>query len=452
MVGIQDFLQLAGNLPALFSLMEQLFFVTICLFLGNFSWKGWKRYKNWGVTFIASLCLGFAILASAILLSNVIPVRLPFVPYAVQAFMVSVVFYVILRLLSGDAKQIGDLVKGETFKKLKQEFNNLREEYYRLVKLLERKKIIPKPLSAGGLDESLGEILDKKGYDEFSIKHRRTLKDTRNYELKIKDDFYRAVLDTYTGELLEFQKLSLSVGERLKKGFKRLTSNKKVVAGIALSIVFIILLVLLATPELVSEIRSTLDFSAPQLNLTGDPLDTGFTNYSLTNESCLSVTDGLYLAYMNDSLGEQEMMPSAVINELESNYPDDYFSSGSRITHEGVDYLLITSRLISESDFNLALQTYVQQNVLNVLQANIDFCDITYKGQSISYYTRLCTVRLSDNSICECRLLAEVSDYCFVFSEQLSAQLSEQVSGLQEQLGGLTEQAGGLEGLLEVIK
>ncbi|MBD3312652.1 hypothetical protein GF352_04340 [archaeon] len=452
MVGIQDILQLAGNLPSLFSFMERLFFVTICLFLGNFSWKGWKRYKNWGITFIASLLLGLGVLASAILLAEAIPVRTPFVPYAVQAFIAAIIFYAILRLLSGDAKKVSDLVKGETFKKLRREFNNLREEYHRLLKLLERKKIIPKPLSAGELDESLAEILGKKGHDEFSINTRSTLKDTRKYELKIKEDVYEAVLDTYTAELLKFKKLSLSFGERLKKGFKGLTSNKRVLAGAVLLIVFIVFVIILISPDSVSEIQSTLDLTPDALNLTQGGLADNFTNYSVTNTSCLSVTDALYLAYVNDTLDSQEMIPSQALNELQSNYPDDNFSGGSRVAYEGSDYLLITSRLMSEEDFNLALQTYVQQNLMNLLQANVDFCSITYKGRSISYYTRLCTVRLSDNEVCECRLLSEVSEYCFVFSEQLSAQLSEQLSGLQEQLGGLTEQAGGLEGLLEVIK
>ncbi|HLE06700.1 MAG TPA: hypothetical protein VI790_05065 [Candidatus Nanoarchaeia archaeon] len=423
MAGITDLL---SNLPGVISLMERIFFIMTCLFLGSFSWNGWKRYKNWGLSVIATLLLGYIILASSIALGQIITIRVPYIPYALHALISSTVLYLVLRLFSGDAKIIGKYVTGEAFKKIEQEFNKLKEEYARLVKTLEKKNIMPEPLSAKELDEELGKRLKDSGYTEYAINSKEVTGNLKQFNLTIKKKEYKAVLDVYTGELLEFIKTNLKPADYLKI----LAKNKKILTGVIIAAVFTFIVTSQLNNETINEISLM-----SQTSLT--PIDTTFTNYQLANTTCLNANDLLYIIKTEQFTNYLEGQP--VPNEVKNAYPNEYYTNSTRITYNGSNYYLTLSRTISEPEFNNALQTYLQQNMLSIVQGGVDICKATYNAKTLSNYLKVCVSK--QGSLCDCKTLKEASGYCEIISQEINDQISSQ-------LGGLTSQLGGLAGLI----
>jgi|GEM_PF-2797686 len=451
MAGLSDIFSLMNNFEAIQALIERIFFLVVCLFLGGFSWKGWKRYQNWGIGFVASLIIGFGVLACSILLAQVLPLRLPFVPYAIQALIVSVIFYVILRLLSGDAQQISKLVKGSTFKQLKKEFEDLKEQFKRVVKLLETKKIMPEPLTVKKLEESLAELLEERGIKEFKITSKRTLDDTKLFNVKAKSNTYEAILNLYTGELIGFNQTNLSFFQNLHKSFKRLIQNRKVFAGFILLAITSAIFLLLLNPESAQDIQQSFDISLNPNITQGSQAQNLFSDYMINNTDCLGVVDALYLI-STSPYDEGTSISYELSNYFSNNYPEYEVDSALMATYEGMPYLLVTARSIPNEEFGQAMQDYIQQNMFKVVSGDLDFCEITYNYQSISNYFLICSFKNGDSTPCECSLLSEVEDYCFVFSDMLRAQINEQIGDVTNQLGDVGEQLGGLEGLLGIMQ
>lgn len=423
MAGITDLL---SNLPGVMSLMERIFFMMTCLFLGSFSWNGWKRYKNWGLSVIATLLLGYAILASSIALGQIITIRVPYIPYALQALISSTILYLILRLLSGDAKIIGKYVTGEAFKKIEQEFNKIKEDYNRLIKTLEKKNIMPEPLNAKELDDELNKRLKDKGYTEYLVNSKEATTNVKQFNLTIKKKSYKAILDVYTGELIEFSKTNLKPTDYLTS----LTKNKKALTGLAIAIIFTLIITSQLNNETINEISLM-----SQTSLT--PLGTTYTNYQINNSACLTTNDLLYVIKTEQFNDYQEGQP--VPSEVRNAHPSDYYTDSTRITYQGTDYYMTLSRTISETELNSAIQEYLQQNMLAIVQGGVDICKATYNAKTLSNYLKVCVSK--QGSLCECNTLKDASGYCEIISQEINNQISSQ-------LGGLTSQLGGLAGLI----
>lgn len=433
-MSINNIMQLANNAPTILSMIDKGFFLTICFFLASFSWRGWSRYKNWGISIIATIGLGFAITACSILLAQIMPFELPFIKYAMQAMIISVMLYFILRLLSGNTNHIEKMVKGETFLKLKKDFEELKNQFKRMTRLLEKKNILLEPLNTKELEAELKQALDDKGINEFLVITKKIIDDTKIYDLKSGKNSFRASIDVYTGELLSFNKTSLNSYQQLGRALKKLVSNKKVFSGVIIALLFTAFMITQLNPVVLSEIESSINIMSPTTGANE------FAGYIIQNNTCLSVTDALYI--MNNELFDtikQVSLPITTINSLQVNYPNDYFTDATQISYDNTSYLLIYSKLITEEEFTQATQTYLQQNLLNALQGNIDFCDIKYNGRSISNYIRICT---TSNSVCECKLMKDATQYCSVFSELLANQVQSELGGLSslmQAIGGAIE-------------
>ncbi len=437
MASLADVMQFMSNLPAIASMAERLFFITICLFLGNFSWRGWKRYSNWGLSTIVTLILGFVILAGSILLGQLIPLRMPYIPYALNALIISVLLFIILKLLSGNVEAEGKFVKYSVFKKLRDDFNELKDKFNRLTKMLELKKITPQPLKAKDLERSLGLILADRGFKEFRINSRQISDDVKVFHINVKSNNYEVMLDVYTGELIGFKRLNLNSGERLIKSISKLFSNERVVAGSLIALTLTVILLSLINPESINEVQSSLDLDFNPL--TGNNSNP-FTDYTIQNDSCLSVTDSFYV--INKELfsdyHDKAIIPLSVVQQINDSYTENLITDASNMTYRGVNYLIITTTSITNDEFNQDLQSYLSQNLFSVAQGSIDFCSIKHNGRSISNFYRICTAR--EGVLCDCKLLRHIDDYCFILSDKLSSELRSQLSGLGSQLTGLLNQ------------
>jgi len=430
MAGITDILSLLDNLPSVFALAERIFFLAISLFLGSAAWNGWKRYKNWGINIVASLACGMAVLAGAVLLGQLIPFEFPYIPYALHALIMAVLLHITLRLLSGDAQQIGKLVKGETFKKLKKEFTELKEEFVRLIKLLERKKIMPEPMTAKGLEHRLLKILEDMDHKEFRIVKKKIVNDVKIYNLKIKADNYEARLDVYTGELISLNRTNLKLFKSIGRAFKKLLRNKKVLAGSIMAGALSVTLLLLVTPESITKIQSNLD-----LSLSDTAAGTQFDDYEVEDVECLSVTDFFYYNAKGQLHSIDGTSSNSLLNTISEQNPGYNIIPGYFYDFNGSDYALIIATTLSNDDFNGMFMS-LMTNPTSLL-SGIDLCNMRSGRQVFKDTALLCTAR--NNNLCECKPLNEVSDYCddlsSIFQNSLLGQAQSGIGGLLGNLG-----------------
>jgi hypothetical protein len=137
----------------------------------------------------------------------------------------------------------------------------------------------------------------------------------------------------------------------------------------------------------------------------------------------------------------QVSIPTNLLASLRADYPADYFTDAQQVNYNGTNYYLIYSKLITDAELDQVMRDYLQQNFINALQGNVDFCDMKYNSRSIGNYIRICTGR---DSVCECELLKDATQYCDVFSEILSSQIQGSLGSDTSGLGGLLQILGGL--------
>ncbi len=412
-MNLADITSLLTQLPALAQMIERTFFLAVCFFLGSFAWKGWRRYHNWGLDIVMTLVLSFVVLSGSILIAQLIPLQLPYVPYAVQALIISVALYVVLRLLSGDAEVLGKYVTAAAFKRMKQEIKELKEDYHRLIKILERKGLAPKKLSADELKDELKDILKEEGIKGEIVNEKISGK-SAFFNIRSGINYYEARLDLYTGELLQLKKKNLSFKARVIKLLKLMTSNDRVFAGIISASVLALFLVLLITPSAVSEINSYFLVKSPS---------SGGENYRIVNESCLYAADLIYV--VNNELFtslENASLPQDVAALLDN---DKRVFETSSVTYDGADYLLVALTSMSEEDFGNALQDYLKSNLFSILQGNIDFCSIKHNGRSVGNYFVVCSIK--GKQLCECNTLKHVPGACDYYSKELLNRISREL-------------------------
>ena len=86
-----------------------------------------------------------------------------------------------------------------------------------------------------------------------------------------------------------------------------------------------------------------------------------YSNYEIKNDTCLSVTDALYLISTKsyDEINEGVAVPQLMMNA----YPNDYFNDATRITYKASNYLMVASKTISDSEYAKALQDYILKHM-----------------------------------------------------------------------------------------
>ncbi len=423
---------LISSLPTIMSLVDKAVYFAICLFLGSLVMHGWKRYKNWGINVIGSVFFGVLCLIGGVLLSQVIPAQLPFLEGLLQAFITAIVLYLILWLLSSDHARLG-VVTPKDFLELKKAFERLSDEFKRLKKILERKKIMPEALSSKELEKTLREFLESKEIKEYKLVKRKKEGDIVNYTIKDKkSNEFLVSFDTYTGENVAFMQINLTFSQKIKAGFKKLAENEKALSGAIIAVTFAIVMLMLVNDTSIQKISEKLAFAS--LTVSGGGTGAGFSGYTINNTSCLTVTDALYVisqkAYSNIEQGVDA--PSNILPSVSSLYPGETIMPGLKITYNGRNFLLLISTTLTGDEFNTALQNYVTSNPMSIIQGSFDFCAVSYNGQSFKELLHVCSANIDSGELCECKSLSEVSNYCFVFSNLIMEQFTSQLN----QLGG----------------
>ncbi len=437
---------LISSLPQIFSLIEKIIYFTVCLFLGGLVMHGWKRYKNWGIKLIGSLVFGIICLIGGVLLNQVIPIQLPFLEGMLQAFMTAVMLYLILWLISGDHKELGKFVTTKEFIKLRKAFEKLTNELKKLKAMLERKKILPEKLSSKKLEDALKEFLKSKKITKYDLITKERKEEIAYFIIKDeKLDEYRIGFDFYTGDNVSFIQINMAYAQKIKKALRTLAKNDRMLAGVIIGIVLAVFMLLLVNEDSIKEITNKLSFTG-EASAQDQAV---FTNYSINDTSCLTIIDLLYIVNngLYNDVVENVEVPQSISERVNGLYPNENLMTPlSRYTYESIDYLLVMSTSLTQAEFSTAMQNYIIQNPLTVMQG-LDLCAFKHKGKSVDNYIHVCSANINETSICGCRLLADIDEYCFVFSNLLTSQITGQLGAL----GGQLSSESDLSGLLGVL-
>ncbi len=363
-----DVSSIINQLPELMSVIQHVFFWTICLFLGGVAWKGFKGYSNWGLNIIGSLISGFLILIGSVLLGSIIPLRIPYLPYALNSLIMTFLLYLILFLLSPRNKSISY----SSFKMLLDNFNSLLTEFNRLKKALELKGIAPKKLSSSELDKSLGEALSGRKYKIIS---RELINDVKKYVVIIKRKKFVVKLDAYSGELLSITPSSI---------INRFISNKRLFAGSLITLFSLLLLLNGVNEQSINEIKGLLNIN----------------NNAVINQSCLSINDSFII------INKGNITINDGLYNVSFNYNNDYYN------------VFINSSLTTKELSASAVSQLITGSL------NFNACDLIINGSLARDLMSVCSIK--GGVVCEC---APINNYyCKLLSTKLINELITQLN------------------------
>jgi hypothetical protein len=244
----------------------------------------------------------------------------------------------------------------------------------------------------------------------------------------------------------------MTYSQKIKNGLRALAKNDRALAGVILSIAFTVIMLLLLNDASIQKITDRLSIATPTgLFDAGRQAEQAFADYEVNNTSCLTVVDQFYLISneLFTDLQQDMDIPQAILNQIITLYPEENVLPGIQLTSDNGTYMLMQSTTLSQEEFNSALQSYLMQNPMMVIQGGFDYCAMTYHGKSIENYIHVCSANIDTSELCNCELLADIDDYCFVLSNMIKDQITSQIGDLTSQLGG--ETGGDLGGLLGAL-
>jgi len=425
--GLTDIMGLISNLPSFLSLIDNIMFVIICLFFGSFAMNGWKRYKNYGIKVIGSVGLGFLCLLGSIILTPYVPLQLPFLGGAIPAFITAVILYAILSLLSGKSTTMGKYVKSENYEELMNKFNGLVDEVKRLKSMLKRKDIIPQELPLKDLEKELNNQLKERKINQFSIISKLKQEDVIHFTVKSLKKQYKASFDSYTAELIGFEQVNLTISQNIIKGLHYLWSNKRVLIGLILVMLVASFTLSKLSPEVINSFNQRMQFTVE--GVQASQAGSAFTNYSITNTSCLSVADLLFVQSRGLlTKSNQTQFNATRIQTGLNSYPSD-FMVPLIYNYQGGNYALLMLSSIAGEELIMALSG---GNPINLLlgMGSMNMCTTNYGSGKLSDYLTICSANINIDRLCQCTNMTQLGSYCSAASNLLISELTSQFTGM----------------------
>lgn len=254
MVNLSDII---SRLPFIVDIILKIALLLVAIFFGRIVISGWKEKLGFFTRNAGILFLGFVCFVVGLLLPFDFFPSIGFVSEMINTFIVAVVLYIILALLS--AKRVPEYLTKKDFAETKKEIDVLRDGIAKIKLALSQKGIDAKPASEEDIRKSIAEamekVLEKEKEKDYDILHLKFKEDAWEAKTKVGKKEY-IILINKNGEIVSFKKTGLDL-----EGFARkFREDKLFLAGAIASIIFVVIVFNLFTPMNISKVSDKFSF------------------------------------------------------------------------------------------------------------------------------------------------------------------------------------------------
>ncbi len=246
-------LEMLDYLPKFIDLILKLALLSIAIFFGRISIAGWRTKLDFITRTIGAVILGFISFAVGILLPFDFVPQIKFVSEMLNSFIVAVVLYVILFLISAQSKP--KFLTKRDLQGLREEVDFLKGEVAKINNALISKGIQPKAPTKTDIKRIVAQALERANVKNYTITSVEFENNLWNAEIEAGKKKIVAVVDA-SGVVKEFKEEGFDFSDIVT----RLKKDKFFLAGTILAVIFFFSVISLLTPGNLERISETFSF------------------------------------------------------------------------------------------------------------------------------------------------------------------------------------------------
>jgi hypothetical protein len=387
MAGIVEMINM---LPKVIDIILKLTLLSIALFFGRIAISGWRGKLDFITKFIGAILVGFICFAVGILLPFEFIPSIRFISDMVNSFIVAIIIYVILLLLSIKSKP--DVLTKKDVLSLEKEIDFLKGEIAKINRALIEKGIEPKAATESDVRKAVIDAIKKAGMDNYKILSLDFKETHWVVNVSISGRKYVAIVDE-AGNVKEFQKQGFEFGDVLD----RMKKDKFFLSGVIIAVLFTFFVFSLLTPSNLERVSKTFSFY-------GVELPNEKTSACLGTVNLLKKwSEGEIASYGKYSL-------EGIDNSIDNYLNKDMYASPYIYSHQ----------LFVEYNGTTYGAFFVYNESINSMPVFLT----ALQKSLLSGGGYICSVNMKDSSVCDCKpvndptLAVEITDTLNKLSQQ----------------------------------